>query len=153
MYVFYIQFLNFNGFQQLCCDIVFLHAKHPFILSAEIYPSQSHTQILCYIACYNMCEYIVNIYMCVYFICNFWILTDSSGTGMHSLLHNACGVLHTFIQTHSVAWAPIISAVSYCINLVPTRIKNALKILPSMKEWKKWLYQMYKVPVCICAGY
>ena len=29
------------------------------------------------------------------------------------LLHDACGVLHTFIHTQSTAWAPIISSVSY----------------------------------------
>ena len=32
------------------------------------------------------------------------------------LLHDACGVLHSFIHTHSAAWAPIISSVSIITN-------------------------------------
>ncbi|KAL4237625.1 Integrator complex subunit 5 [Mactra antiquata] len=37
-------------------------------------------------------------------------VTGSSSQVLDSYLHDACGVLHTFIQTNSSAWAPIISS-------------------------------------------
>ncbi|XP_060557502.1 integrator complex subunit 5-like [Ruditapes philippinarum] len=37
-------------------------------------------------------------------------VTDTGSQVIDSFLHDACGVLHAFIQTNSVAWAPIISS-------------------------------------------